>query len=147
MAREKGVVKWFSPEKGYGFIRRESGDEVFVHHTDMDVEGFASLRNGETVEFEVFESDRGPRARKLVSLEPSDGTGKPDRGAHRSESRDERAPRADAGKGRARDARPERTSGRANRRSTTDRPKRGALKTLAENLREKLGGRYQGFGD
>ena len=126
MVREKGVVKWFSTEKGYGFIRRESGEEVFVHHTDIDVEGYASLRNGETVEFEIFDSDRGPKARKLVSLEAGADSGS---SASQAKPRRERRPDADRKTSRKRDSSP-----------------RGALRPLAEQLREKLGGRFPGFG-
>ena len=62
MARETGTVKWFSNEKGYGFIRRANGEEVFVHYTDIVGDGFRSLKEGETVDFEVASGDRGPKA-------------------------------------------------------------------------------------
>jgi CspA family cold shock protein len=62
MARETGTVKWFSKEKGYGFIHRTSGDDIFVHHSDIEAEGFRSLRQGESVEFEVKQAEKGPRA-------------------------------------------------------------------------------------
>lgn len=62
MARETGTVKWFSKEKGYGFITRASGDDIFVHHSDIEAEGFRTLRQGESVEFEARTADKGPRA-------------------------------------------------------------------------------------
>jgi len=122
MTREKGTVKWFSTDKGYGFIRRDQGGEIFVHHTDIDVEGYAALKNGETVEFDVFESDRGPKARNLVPLGP-DG---------------EPAPRARPREGDAEE--PEAVGG-----STGDEASDGR-KSLAQHIRERLG-RLPGFGD
>ena len=65
MARETGTVKWFSNEKGYGFIRRASGEEVFVHYTDIVGDGFRSLKEGEAVDFEVVIGDRGPKAHRV----------------------------------------------------------------------------------
>ena len=66
MARETGTVKWFSNEKGYGFIRRAGGEEVFVHYTDIQGDGFRSLKEGETVDFEVAIGDRGPKAHSVT---------------------------------------------------------------------------------
>jgi CspA family cold shock protein len=66
MARETGTVKWFSNEKGYGFIRRANGEEVFVHYTDIVGDGFRSLKEGETVDFEVASGDRGPKAHSVT---------------------------------------------------------------------------------
>ena len=60
--REKGTVKWFNPDKGFGFIQRASGGDVFVHHTAIQTEGFRSLEEGAEVEFEVGEGPKGPRA-------------------------------------------------------------------------------------
>ena len=59
---EQGTVKWFNETKGFGFISREGGSDIFVHHTGIDAEGFRSIREGATVEFEVEESEKGPRA-------------------------------------------------------------------------------------
>lgn len=62
MARSSGTVKWFSEEKGYGFIRQEGGPDVFVHHSAIQGSGFKTLTEGEPVEFEVVE-DRDGRAK------------------------------------------------------------------------------------
>jgi len=70
MAREHGTVKWFAQDKGYGFIRRESGPDVFVHHSAIQGSGFKSLSEGEEVEFEVVEEDRGLKAVNVSRLNP-----------------------------------------------------------------------------
>jgi cold shock protein len=58
----QGTVTWFSNEKGYGFIEREEGDDVFVHHTAIQMEGYKSLTEGQRVEFEVVQGDKGLQA-------------------------------------------------------------------------------------
>jgi CspA family cold shock protein len=60
--RETGIVKWFNDRKGYGFISRESGDDVFVHHTAIVGEGFRSLAEGDRVEFEIKQDQKGQAA-------------------------------------------------------------------------------------
>lgn len=65
---EKGTVKWFSPQKGYGFIERETEGDVFVHFSAVQEEGFKSLEDGQEVEFEVVEAERGPQASNVVKL-------------------------------------------------------------------------------
>jgi CspA family cold shock protein len=62
----KGTVKWFNESKGYGFIRQNSGEEVFVHFSAIQAEGFRTLSEGEEVEFEVRESERGRQAENVV---------------------------------------------------------------------------------
>lgn len=66
MGRVRGTVKWFDPEKGWGFIRLDSGQEIFVHHSDIQGEGFRTLKDGEPVELEVEKAERGPRARRVT---------------------------------------------------------------------------------
>ena len=62
MEKESGTVKWFNERKGYGFIARESGGDVFVHYTEIKGEGFRSLNEGDRVEFVVTEGQTGPAA-------------------------------------------------------------------------------------
>lgn len=65
----EGKVKWFDPKKGYGFIQRDEGDDVFVHFSSIDGEGFRSLREGQKVTFEIVESDKGPQASNVKPIE------------------------------------------------------------------------------
>ena len=59
---EQGTVKWFNAEKGFGFIEREGADDVFVHFSAIQAEGFKSLEEGQAVTFDVEEGNRGPQA-------------------------------------------------------------------------------------
>ena len=64
----QGKVKWFNAEKGYGFLEREDGGDVFVHFSAIKAEGFKSLEEGQAVEFDIVEGDRGPQAANVVKL-------------------------------------------------------------------------------
>lgn len=64
----QGTVKWFNPEKGYGFISRDDGDDVFVHHTGINADGFRSLDEGQRVEFEITEGKKGLQAINVTKL-------------------------------------------------------------------------------
>ena len=63
-----GKVKWFNAEKGYGFIEREDGGDVFVHFSAIHSEGFKTLEEGQSVEFDVVEGNRGEQAANVVRL-------------------------------------------------------------------------------
>ena len=64
----KGTVKWFNAEKGYGFIEREEGGDVFVHFSAIQADGFKTLEEGQAVEFDVVEGPRGEQAANVVRL-------------------------------------------------------------------------------
>jgi CspA family cold shock protein len=63
---EKGKIKWFNDAKGYGFIEREEGDDVFVHFSAIVGEGFRTLSEGQEVEFEVVQGQKGPQAENVI---------------------------------------------------------------------------------
>ncbi|MBC8591288.1 cold-shock protein [Wansuia hejianensis] len=65
---EKGTVKWFNATKGFGFLSTESGEDVFVHYSAIQSEGFKTLDEGDQVEFEVVEGEKGPQATNVVKL-------------------------------------------------------------------------------
>jgi CspA family cold shock protein len=65
---EKGTVKWFNAEKGFGFIEMEGGNDVFVHFSAIQGEGFKSLDEGQRVEFKVVQGNRGPQAENVVKV-------------------------------------------------------------------------------
>ena len=65
---KQGTVKWFNAEKGFGFIEVEGENDVFVHVSAINQEGYKSLEEGQSVEFEVVEGDRGPQAANVVKL-------------------------------------------------------------------------------
>ena len=66
--KETGKVKWFNDSKGFGFISRENGPDVFVHHSAILGEGFRTLAEDQAVEFEVVQGQKGPQARNVVKL-------------------------------------------------------------------------------
>lgn len=65
---EKGTVKWFNATKGFGFISGDNGEDVFVHYSAIQGEGFKSLEEGDQVEFEVVEGEKGPQATNVTKL-------------------------------------------------------------------------------
>ncbi|MEH7458225.1 cold shock protein CspC [Bacillus sp. JJ1127] len=64
----QGRVKWFNAEKGFGFIEREDGDDVFVHFSAIQQDGYKSLEEGQKVEFDIVDGSRGPQAANVVKL-------------------------------------------------------------------------------
>jgi CspA family cold shock protein len=66
--KEQGTVKWFNASKGYGFIQRQSGEDIFVHFSAIRAEGYRSLNEGQTVEFEVKQGPKGLQAENVVAL-------------------------------------------------------------------------------
>ena len=68
---QRGIVKWFNGEKGYGFIECEDGEDVFVHFTGIQSEGFRTLEEGESVTFDIVEGNRGPQAANVNKVTSS----------------------------------------------------------------------------
>ena len=68
MDKAQGIVKWFSDKKGYGFIEKEGGGDIFVHHTSIDMPGFRTLAEGERVEFDIEQNDRGAAAKNVIRV-------------------------------------------------------------------------------
>lgn len=66
--REVGTVKWFHNGKGYGFITREEGEDIFVHYSEVQMEGYKKLEEGQKVEFTVAEGDKGLQAQEVIPL-------------------------------------------------------------------------------
>ncbi len=66
MGQFKGTVKWFNSAKGYGFLGRESGPDVFCHYSSIQNDGYKTLKEAEGVEFDVVEGDKGPQADKVI---------------------------------------------------------------------------------
>ncbi len=70
MARINGTVKWFNNTKGYGFIAQQTGADIFVHYSSIQEEGYRTLREGETVEFDLKMGPRGPQAENVIRGNP-----------------------------------------------------------------------------
>lgn len=64
----QGTVKWFNAKKGYGFISDTDGNDVFVHFSALNMDGFKELKDGESVEFDVVDGDKGPQAANVIRL-------------------------------------------------------------------------------
>jgi len=64
----QGIVKWFNDRKGYGFISQEDGNDVFVHFSSIEADGYKTLSEGDNVDFEIEESDRGPEAKNVKKV-------------------------------------------------------------------------------
>ncbi len=66
MAQYSGTVKWFNNAKGYGFLGRDSGNDVFVHYSSIKLDGYKTLKEGDPVEFDVITGEKGPQADKVA---------------------------------------------------------------------------------
>jgi len=67
--RVQGTVKWFNNTKGFGFIEREGGDDVFVHYSSVENEGYKTLKEGQKVEFSIGDSEKGPQAQSVKIID------------------------------------------------------------------------------
>ncbi len=68
MAQYQGSVRWFNNAKGYGFLGREAGPDVFVHYSAIQTEGYKSLKEGEIVEYNVVQGEKGPQADQVIRV-------------------------------------------------------------------------------
>ena len=68
MSKVKGKVKWFNQRKGFGFIEREGGSDIFVHYSDINTDGFRTLEENQEVEFEVVDDEKGEKAKDVTPL-------------------------------------------------------------------------------
>jgi CspA family cold shock protein len=71
MSQHKGVIKWFNNAKGYGFVGREDGPDLFVHYSAIQGDGYKSLREGDEIEFEIVQGAKGPQADQVVVTRPA----------------------------------------------------------------------------
>lgn len=141
MARLRGSVKWFDPEKGWGFIRLEDGDEVFVHHSDIEGTGFRSLRDGAEVELDVERAERGPRARNVIPLggettEPGPSTRSPREASSRTGGR------RDSRRSGPRKSGRNRAGAEENRKERQPAGSPTRLQTLDQQIRKRLAARF-----
>jgi len=139
MERQRGTVKWFSREKGWGFIRLESGEDIFVHHSDIEGEGFVSLEDDQPVEFTVEHMEKGPRARDVREI----GAGTRDTPGDGGASERDEAPSGRAARSPKAPEAEEKPAARAPRQA--DSSDAGRV-PLAEQLRKRLGARFPGLG-
>ena len=72
MERLKGTVKWFNNAKGYGFLGRDDGPDVFIHYSSITTEGYKSLQEGDKVEFEIVQGQKGPQAANVTKIPEPD---------------------------------------------------------------------------
>lgn len=77
VAEHKGIVKWFNNTKGYGFIGRDDGPDVLIHHSAIQLGGFKTLKEGDEVEFDIVQGEKGPQADQVICLKHV-LTGQPD---------------------------------------------------------------------
>lgn len=138
MNRQQGTVKWFSRDKGWGFVRLEDGSEIFVHHTDIEGDGRKTLEDDERIEFSIERMDKGPRARSVRRLDERAATSGQSRRGKRGNGRDSRR----SGGGRSGRDRP-----RVATEQATDRAEGPAKPaSLAEQLRNRLARLFPGIG-
>ena len=91
MAQYKGTVKWFNNAKGYGFLGREGGADVFVHYSSIQIDGYKSLKEGDEVEFDIIEGTKGPQADQVVRLKDAAAAAVATPGSGRLANRDSTA--------------------------------------------------------
>ena len=77
MAQFEGTVKWFNNQKGYGFLGRDGGNDVFVHYSSIQVDGYKSLKEGDPVVFDVIQGEKGPQADQVILIKRSQHSGSP----------------------------------------------------------------------
>ena len=71
MAQYSGTVRWFNNAKGFGFLGRDGGTDVFVHYSSIQLEGYKSLKEGDPVEFDIIQGTQGPQADKVILMKES----------------------------------------------------------------------------
>ncbi|MGO8934286.1 MAG: cold shock domain-containing protein [Terracidiphilus sp.] len=78
MAQYKGIVKWFNNSKGYGFIGRDDAPDVFVHYSAIQSDGYKTLKEGDVVDFDIVEGQKGPQANAVIHLKDATPKSKPE---------------------------------------------------------------------